>query len=278
LKSRQSTMLYMFSGPDFLYADTFFPGASTYVFAGLEPVGAMPNVAALSPGGRSQALWHLRASLHTILRLSFFITRDMGVKLNTGRLRGTLPILYVFLARSGKTINEVSFVTVDKEGAVKPRTGRVARGQPSGVRIKFSGMSGKTQTLYYFSTDLSNGGVARTGFLKFLESLGPADSFVKSASYLMHVGAFGTIRSFLLKQSKTIVQDDSGIPLRFFPKGQWDFKPFGNYIQPISLFANRYQHDMLKLFKSAPAKPIDFGIGYRWQPRVTNVLLATKKK
>ena len=33
------TMYYMFSGPDFLYAYTFFPNANTYILAGLEPVG-----------------------------------------------------------------------------------------------------------------------------------------------------------------------------------------------------------------------------------------------
>ena len=33
------TMYYMFSGPDFLYAYTFFPDANTYILAGLEPVG-----------------------------------------------------------------------------------------------------------------------------------------------------------------------------------------------------------------------------------------------
>ena len=37
-------MLYMFSGPDFLYATSFFPNASTYVLAGLEPVGAVPDL------------------------------------------------------------------------------------------------------------------------------------------------------------------------------------------------------------------------------------------
>ncbi len=37
LTDKHGTMLYMFSGPDFLYATSFFPNASTYVLAGLEP-------------------------------------------------------------------------------------------------------------------------------------------------------------------------------------------------------------------------------------------------
>ena len=43
LTDKQDTMLYMFSGPDFLYATSFFPNASTYVLAGLEPVGESRN-------------------------------------------------------------------------------------------------------------------------------------------------------------------------------------------------------------------------------------------
>ena len=33
LTDKHDTMLYMFSGPDFLYATSFFPNASTYVLA-----------------------------------------------------------------------------------------------------------------------------------------------------------------------------------------------------------------------------------------------------
>ena len=49
LTTKHDTVLYMFSGPDFLYATSFFPTASTYVLAGLEPVGKIPELANLSP-------------------------------------------------------------------------------------------------------------------------------------------------------------------------------------------------------------------------------------
>ena len=49
LTDKHDTMLYMFSGPDFLYATSFFPNASTYVLAGLEPVGEIADLTALSP-------------------------------------------------------------------------------------------------------------------------------------------------------------------------------------------------------------------------------------
>ena len=41
-------LFYMFSGPDFLYANAFFPNASTYVMSGLEPTGPIPDLTKLS--------------------------------------------------------------------------------------------------------------------------------------------------------------------------------------------------------------------------------------
>ena len=48
LPDKRETLLYFFSGPDFLFATSFFPTASTYVLAGLEPVGSIPQLTSLS--------------------------------------------------------------------------------------------------------------------------------------------------------------------------------------------------------------------------------------
>ena len=46
----------------------------------------------------------------------------MKTQLYDGPVYGTLPILYVFLARTGKTIHDVSFVGLDEAGNfVSPR-------------------------------------------------------------------------------------------------------------------------------------------------------------
>src|SRR5471030_194715 len=44
LSAPKPVMFYMFGGPDFLYADAFFPNATTYVLQGLEPVGQIPDL------------------------------------------------------------------------------------------------------------------------------------------------------------------------------------------------------------------------------------------
>src|SRR5262249_22313739 len=152
----------------------------TYVLSGLEPVGRIPDVSRLQRGSLSGALAHIRSSLGSVMNYSFFITKHMKGQLRSGELTGTLPLLYVFLARSGKTIADVRLVTLDKEGGELLAGEAVARGAPSGVKITFTGSDGKPRTLYYFSTDLSDNGVDTSGFLKFCERLGTADSFIKS--------------------------------------------------------------------------------------------------
>lgn len=276
LTKRQDTAFYFFSGPDFLYANAFLPNAKTYVFAGLEPVGRLPDLSKLPRATVASAYEEINAKINTVLNYSFFITKEMQERFRSGAARGALPIIAVFMARHGKSIQDVSYVTVDNEGKLGPLANPDQTGPANGVKITFSSPGGAPQTLYYFSTNLNNSGARSTGFLKWCQTLGPGDSFVKSASYLMHDNNFSVVRDFLLENSATITQDDSGVPLRFFDGQKWTLKPFGNYVGPISLFSGNYQAKLKELFVKAKAPRIDFGIGYRWRPNETNLLLAIK--
>ncbi|WP_247388523.1 hypothetical protein [Bradyrhizobium sp. 143] len=274
LAAPRPTMFYMFSGPDFLYANAFYPKASTYVLGALEPVGAVPDLTRLPRGSVGAALHNVERSLGSILSFSFFITKHMKVDLHTNQVNGTLPILYVFLARSGKTIRNVEMVALDNKGGMHIGNDNPGPNATRGVRITFAGSDGEARTLYYFSTDLSNAGARAAGFLKFCETLGPGNSLLKSASYLLHSGNFTFVRDWLLANSATIVQDDSGIPLANYNARQWRFFPFGRYLGPIDEFSGRYQERYAELFTRA--QPIDFGVGYRWRMHESNLLLSVK--
>ena len=201
----------------------------------------------------------------------------MRAQLHHGQLNGTLPILYAFLARSGKTVTDVGFITLDPDGTAKPSDGVPIKGVPNGVKIGFTSGDGKPQTLYYFSTDVSNGGVKTSGFLEFCKRLGTGDAFVKSASYLMHNDSFSMVCDSL-GHTATIVQDDTGVPVRFFKSADWELRPFGRYLGPIGLFSGRYQRQLADVFRANRAKPIAFGVGYRWRPNESNLLLATRQQ
>ncbi|MGV7216228.1 hypothetical protein [Bradyrhizobium sp. UFLA05-112] len=274
LAAPRPTMFYMFSGPDFLYADAFYSKASTYVLGALEPVGNVPDLTRVPRGAIAPALYNVERSLGSILSFSFFITKHMKVDLHANEVNGTLPILYVFLARSGKTIRNVEMVSIDDKGGLHAAGDNAGPNATHGVRITFVGSDGEARTLYYFSTDLSNSGARAAGFLKFCETLGPGNSLLKSASYLLHAGNFTTVRDWLLANSATIIQDDSGIPLASYNARQWRFFPFGRYLGPIAEFPGRYQERYAELFSRA--QPIDFGIGYRWRMNESNLLLSVK--
>lgn len=276
LTARKPVTFYPFSGPDFLYADAFFSDSTTYIMAGLETSGPLPDIQQLRSRSIATELAKLRTSLGTLLKMSYFITSEMGSDLNASKLRGTLPVLFVFLARTGKTIHEVSFIDLAPDGSVQPVGD--AKSAARGVKIVFSGSDARPRTLYYFRTDLSNRGIQNSGFLQFCAQFGIGDVFIKAASYLLHNPAFSTLRDFLLTSGATIVQDDTGIPARFFQQAGWELRPYGRYVGPIHVFRGNYQSKLKDLFASGKAPPISFGIGYRWRINQSHVLVAVNKR
>jgi len=252
-----AAVFYLFSGPDFLYAQTFFPNSSTYILCGTEPVGTVPDMAQMPPAALDADLENLRRALETMLTTHYFITKDMRADLTRGQVGGTLPILYVFLARSGCTIHRV-------------------RTNAGSAQIDFTGPTGQPQTLHYFKTDLANGG-ANSAFFSFCKQHAPGMSLVKSASYLMHGDGFSTARSFLLANSSIIVQDDSGIPLRAFDPRRWTVRFCGNYERPIELFKEHDQPDLAAAYQRSNPAPLGFSFGYAWQAARGALIVATPK-
>jgi hypothetical protein len=251
------TMYYMFSGPDFLYAYAFFPNASTYILAGLEPVGQVPDVSRMNPDTLTANLGALRNSMSTLLITHYFVTEEMKSELGRGSLSGTVPILYVFLARLGCTVLDTTYIHSPSDG----------------VKISFS-HNGRTQTLYYFRTDLSGGG---SSFLRWCGGHGPGVSLIKAASYLMHGEGFSGVREFLLGHSTCIVQDDSGIPLRSFGKN-WSLEFYGRFIPHGEKFGKYDQASLAEIYHRNPPPPeLGFAFGYWWQAERGLLILARHK-
>ena len=268
---------YMFGGPDLLYVDQFFPKASVYVLCGKESMGPPPEP--LRIANLSGALGNLENAMKSSLETTYFITKDMKVDLQQQNLNGVLPILYVFIARGDKSITNVTFGSISSSGTFQESAPGKRGGSIPGVRINYTdNESGNSQTMYYFTTDISDGGIkSNPGFLKFCERLGTGSSFLKSSSYLMFEEGFATIRNFILEHSNRIVQDDSGIPLAYFNPEKWSLRLFGNYLGPIELFKQHYQPKLQELFAQSNPPPLDFGFGYRWNYKEANLMVAERK-
>ena len=267
-------MFYLFSGPDFLYANAFFPNARTYILCGIEPVGPVPDIEKIPRAALPSALANLRKSLDSMLNWSFFITKHMKVDLHQTQLTGTLPILYFFLARAGHTIESVTPVALDRSGHFVVE----GRGTTAGVKIVFTSREGREQTLYYFTSDLANWAIkANPGFIKFCEQQGGSASLLKAASYLLQEETFSQVRGFLLTHSRLVLQDDSGIPLRFFESEKWVVRFCGQYAGPIDTFKEYPQPELAAIYERTMPVPIEFGFGYRWQPNRASLMIASRK-
>jgi hypothetical protein len=266
-----SPCYYLFSGPDILYAKTIFPSASTYVLCGTEPVGTVPDMAGWDEGTMAGALGNTRRSIGNLTRFAYFITKEMRMDLNSKELNGVTPILFLFLARMDCQIERVDFVSLSSNGSL-------GSGGVPGVRISFRS-GGGTQTMYYFKADLSNGG-SGTAVLNFCRRLGSNGvGLLKAASYLLHSDGFSKSREFLLSECRVIVQDDSGIPLRYFSSDRWQLRFFGRYTNTTGgIFAKYYQPDLAESFARVQPAPLDFQISYQFDPKQANVMVATKSR
>ena len=143
-------MFYMFSGPDFLYANAFFPNASTYILCGIEPVGPVPDIDKIPPDVLPSALANLRKSLDSLLELELFhhekhegrSQADATQRHAAGALCFPRPRrLHNRFRHAGCARSRRQF---------RPER----KGSAPGVKIVFSAPNRPQQTLYYFTTDL----------------------------------------------------------------------------------------------------------------------------
>ena len=274
------TIFYPFSGPDFLNVVTMFPTSQTYVLMGLEPVGSVPARTSLENPKLFPAV---KASLWSVLNFSFFRTNDMAVDLKSVELDGALPLMMLFAARTGNQIIAIRPVQLDAAGKlVDAPTDTTQAADPKtvpGVEMKLRGPDGQPKTVYYFSADLSDWKLnAKSAPLQFVRTLGPLTTYVKSASYLMHKAYFNQVRRLVLRRSRYILQDDSGIAMKYFQKGAWQFNYYGTYRRPINLFAKHYQPELTAAYRDTVRKPkvLPFGTGYNWRQTDSNLLLSRR--
>jgi nuclear transport factor 2 (NTF2) superfamily protein len=287
VRQASPTIFYPFSGPDFLNVFTMFPTSSTYVMFGLEPVGSVPAHATLEDPTLLPAV---KASLWSVLNFSFFRTNDMAVELKSVHLDGAVPLIMLFAARTGNHLQSVRPVELDAQGKLHEvaaadtahtasQSAATAKAIP-GAELKLQAADGTEKTIYYFSADLSDWKLnTKSAPLRYMRSLGPLTTYVKSATYLMHKSYFSKVRNLILERSNYLLQDDSGIAMRYFPKNNWQFTYYGTYKRPINLFAKQYQPELTTAYHDTlhRARPLPFGTGYNWRQTDSNLLLARRR-
>ncbi len=271
-------LYYLFGGPDFVSAAVLYPEAPVYVLAGLEPIGGVPELTKLKKGALDRGLANLRKSINSTVRSSFFRTNDMAGDLTRTDLRGVMPLLYLFIARSDAKLLEVKLIEIDPSGEVKELApgAKPDKGVP-GAHLRFQRAGhDQPQDLYYLRQNVENNVIDKTGFFPFFKKFAPANSFFKAASFILHNSKrFSKAKDFMLENSASILQDDSGMPFAALAK-KWDYWLYGTYLRPLPPFTGHLQDDLVKAFKTGPVTPLAFVTGYRRQGQ-QNLVLAVPK-
>ncbi len=251
-----NTLFYPFSGPDFLNAYALFPDCTTFVMFGLEPVGEVPNPAAMTHPEFARLLANAREAMINVFARNYFVTTTMKKNLKPDQLRGVLPMLMIAMALSGTEVVRIG----------PPPFPRATGGKRDldGVAIDFRVPdSPRLRRVIYYSLDVSDKGLADyPEFVRYLRGLAPTTTLIKAASYLLHVTEFRKMRSTLLEMSGFILQDDTGLPYALLHKRGWDVRPYGIYGVPIPPFENKYQPELAAAYERAKTRPLPFRFGY----------------
>lgn len=278
------TLVYPFSGPDFVNAYAMFPDCDNYVFFSLEEPGAPPALERMDGERLGHTLTELRAALNDLVHLNFFITPNMEQQLNAGHLHGVAPVLMAMMALLDLRIERFSRIDLwphrTAEIAHLPATQR-PKLPLQAIQVDFlQPVSGRQQSLWYFSLDVSDGQLKYyPEFIEWLRDFRDPVVLLKSASYLLHGDGFNHLRSFILDRASKIVQDDTGIPFRMLRGERWQVSLHGQYEQPVELFKKRYQDDLAAAFqKSGAAKSVPFPFGYNWRTHGNSFVIVARRE
>ncbi|MEY3342814.1 MAG: hypothetical protein RL090_498 [Bacteroidota bacterium] len=277
-------VFYPFSGGDFLHIHYMYPNANEYVMMAIEPVGYFPDMDSMSVEDKTKLLGDVNYNMRDIFNKSYFITKNMhsdlrSRKLITGMI---LPIVWG-IGVTGHEILDIQDASFDSAGKVmlKPITER-DHNFTKGVQITFrkKGTS-QEKTVTYFSVDISDKGFAsETALVKYLDSKEPYNSFLKAASYLPHYRSFSGIRNNLLAKTVNHVQDDTGIPYKYFTPETFTAKVFGYYTKPVADFnENLFQKDLASAYRDSTifGGRLDFSMGYHWASSEQNEMVFMRK-
>ena len=276
-----TSVFYPFSGPDVLHPLAFYPDARDIIMFGLEPTGGVPDITKVDPKALMPQANQMLAAINFVLDHAFFVTTDMGEKVKGSSLTGISAIMMFFLARGGYEVVNVREIHIAKNGDVQAGKAAALRGEINGVEMIFK-EKGATmlRRARYLQIDIGDQSPQLGRFRHLVEKYSPSTTIIKSASYLMSWDTFSRIRKIVLDNSRSILQDDSGVPYDSLKKDStWDISYYGKYHYPLPVFRTRYQRSLdldVRKYSKGPV-PFVYGYGYGYPDMTYHIVVARKK-
>jgi hypothetical protein len=272
----KGTVLYPFSGPDFVTVSQLYPHADRYVMVAMQQAGAPASLEKMS-GARAQNFQSkfLREWMK-FSRLGFFRTDDLNQDLSDQQAKiGVTTILITFALYAGYDVNDVYPIALDPQSGeyVKTDTGWKS------VRLMLS-KGGKPVTLDYVSVDLSDSYLGQQDHADtraWLERESHHPVLLKAASHLLQESYFSVLRDMLVANAPLVVQDETGLNYTALAKiGTVDL--YGGFLYPHELFNRKKQESLARAYKeSKNVKPLPFAFSYNKTSERRSLQIVRKK-
>jgi len=269
----------------------FFPNDSLYILMAMEFPGSLPQMKKMDSTHALRYLWSVRGALNDLFNRSYFITSYMSKGVSQDA-RGTVPVICLFLARTGNTIIDIRKYHLNNDGTTTPLA---SDSSLIGIKNDFAEIyfrkngSEKVQKVIYISCNLSNdtypdnksiiGLTENKALYNWMQKISDCNTYLKAASYLPHNPFMSMVRDLILAKSKVILQDDTGVPFSYLTDDKWNVSFYGNYSAPIKDFPHGYyQPDLRKAYDKGPVGKMDFSLGYHAQDQKNqNLIMAIRK-
>ncbi|MFI5203469.1 MAG: hypothetical protein ACHQF2_03145 [Flavobacteriales bacterium] len=265
-KADTGTCFYPFSGPDYLFAHTFFPWCKQYVMMGLERCGTVKKMTNVKKDDRANYLVSVRTALRYLVRSGYFVTSHMGSDLSKSHLNGTVHMILYFAARTGHHIHALEYGYIDAKGKFISTGQKPSSQYFTGMHITMSDtLTGNLKNIFYYSCDIADYKIKTKDHLTpYVKSLGEVNTYLKSASYIPLHKNFSIIRNAILKNSRKILQDDTGVPYKSIKDTSiFEYNMWGTYSTTIKELEWGFQSDLKADIKKSPNnKSLPFRISY----------------
>jgi hypothetical protein len=246
---------YPLSGPDFLFGNAFWPNAQTYIMLGLEPKGTLVNFTGLNDTELKKYFNGIKESLKYLNTRGYFVTMHMSSDFTKMHLNGMLHMILFMLARTNHFIKDIYYVQINKNGDLIKNTNPPKKSDTliSATAIDFlDAHRQRIRTVYYFQLNANDNNLNKhPEFEKFVLKFKNRVAYMKSASCVLQNTPFSTIRKLVLG-CKQILQDDTGVPYRYFDSTKYDITLYGTYTSTIKDLSWCLQKDLMNAIKRSP--------------------------
>ena len=274
LTDKHDTMLYLFSGPDFLYATVVFPERLD-LRPGRPRAGRRHSAIdqPVASGASTETLHNLRilAGIDSELQLLHHQKYEDAIERRAGLRNAAGPVCVPGAHRQNHPRGQASSASIRRATFKIWRAAETAaklhakhRAPHKGVKIVFSDGNGpQPDALLFQHQSLRRRRRAKrlSGILRQARSGRQLHQkrVLSAARRRLQQGAQFPAAITAPPSSRTTAAFRSPISIA----KKWHLQPFGRYVGPLGIFGHSYQPGMAELFRNAT--PLDFGIGYRWR-------------